>query len=411
MPKKVGVIGDIFTRGLSGGEKKRASIACELLRDPDILLVDEPTSGLDSSTAHKLMIQLKNYATEYDKTIVTTIHQPSSQVFHMFSTLLLLVEGQVVYLGSASSALDYLTILEIPFEDEYNPADILLDAVTSHSDTINIIKQGGLEKRYNTTRQPSQCRKLQGVDTHSNDNTGMSGSAVVEIVADEQETTHRWPSSFWIQLAVLNWRSFKQAKGNITLLDVAVPVVLAVTVSLIFFRIGNIETSARDKFGLVFFTFVFMGYEISLATVRGLDAERGVVNKERTAGIYRLSAYYLSKMISEIPVVLINPVVMVTILYWVAGLGGVDGYVVYLSIGILYNLLMQSVALVIGLFSADLRFNMVIVFMCLDAGLTLGGVYSVNPPEWLWWGKYLAFSHYPSAATLTYLMADMLPVW
>jgi ABC-type multidrug transport system ATPase subunit len=57
--------------------------------------LQEPTSGLDSSTAHSLMTQLKSYATHYNKTIITTIHQPSSQVYHMFSTLLLLMEGHV----------------------------------------------------------------------------------------------------------------------------------------------------------------------------------------------------------------------------------------------------------------------------------------------------------------------------
>ncbi|XP_021342982.1 ABC transporter G family member 21-like [Mizuhopecten yessoensis] len=406
------VVGDIFTRGLSGGERKRATIACELLRDPDILLVDEPTSGLDTSAAHNLMVQLKNYATQHKKIIVTTIHQPSSQVFLMFSTLLLLVEGQVAYFGSAGCALDYLTSLGIPFEDEYNPADILLEVVTSRNDIISIIKQAGLHKRYNSllsARRFPQGSQSDVAEIPKNDDN--SGSAVLEIVVGEGEKTHRWPSSFWTQLTVLSWRSFKQAKGNMSLLDVALPVVLAITASLIFFQIGNLETSARDKLGLVFFTFAFMGFDMSSATVKGLDAERGVVYKERTAGIYRLSAYYLSKMISEIPVVLVNPVVMVTIIYWVAGLGGVDGYVVYLSIGILYNLMMQSVALVIGLFSVDLRFNMGVVMMCLDASFILGGFYVVNPPEWLWWCKYLAFFHYPSAATLTYLMSDIPPVW
>jgi len=57
--------------------------------------LQEPTSGLDSSTAHSLMIQLKSYATHYNKTIISTIHQPSSQVYHMFSTLLLLMDGHV----------------------------------------------------------------------------------------------------------------------------------------------------------------------------------------------------------------------------------------------------------------------------------------------------------------------------
>ncbi|XP_063397177.1 uncharacterized protein LOC134681470 [Mytilus trossulus] len=119
------VIGDFVVRGLSGGERKRANIACEFLTDPDIMLIDEPTSGLDSSTAHKLMIQLKNYATQYNKTIIATIHQPSSQVYHMFSTLLLLMDGNVGYFGKATEALDYFERIGYKCAQHFNPADFL----------------------------------------------------------------------------------------------------------------------------------------------------------------------------------------------------------------------------------------------------------------------------------------------
>ncbi|OWF36388.1 ABC transporter G family member 14 [Mizuhopecten yessoensis] len=118
-------IGDIYHRGLSGGEKKRANIACELLTDPDILLIDEPTSGLDSSTAHTLMVQLKKYTTEHNKTLVVSIHQPSSQIYHMFCTLLLLVEGEMAYFGSANMAIDHFASLGMACGQHHNPADFL----------------------------------------------------------------------------------------------------------------------------------------------------------------------------------------------------------------------------------------------------------------------------------------------
>lgn len=83
---------------LSGGEKKRVNIGTELLTDPSVLLLDEPTSGLDSTSAVSLLKLLQSFASENGKTVITTIHQPSSAVFRSFDRLMMLSEGRVVYL-------------------------------------------------------------------------------------------------------------------------------------------------------------------------------------------------------------------------------------------------------------------------------------------------------------------------
>ncbi len=95
-------------KGLSGGERKRASIGYELITDPNLLLCDEPTSGLDSSTALRIIKLLKKEARDNHLTIVCTIHQPSSDLFYVFDRLMLLHEGHCLYQGPVPEVSSYL---------------------------------------------------------------------------------------------------------------------------------------------------------------------------------------------------------------------------------------------------------------------------------------------------------------
>jgi len=91
-------IGGSFFKGVSGGERKRASIGVELITDPNLIFLDEPTSGLDSFTAFVLISNLKALANK-GKTVIFTIHQPSSDIFMMFDRLFILAQGKFIYQG------------------------------------------------------------------------------------------------------------------------------------------------------------------------------------------------------------------------------------------------------------------------------------------------------------------------
>lgn len=123
---RTSMIGGPLFRGISGGEKKRVSIGQEMLINPSLLLLDEPTSGLDSTTAQRILTTLKRLASG-GRTVVTTIHQPSSRLYHMFDKVVLLSDGCPIYNGPASSALEYFSSVGFSTSMTINPADLLLD--------------------------------------------------------------------------------------------------------------------------------------------------------------------------------------------------------------------------------------------------------------------------------------------
>ena len=96
------MVGSITKKTISGGERKRTSIGIELITDPKLILLDEPTSGLDSFTTERIVKCLQGLARKRNKTIVCTIHQPSSQAFSYCDRLLLLADGYMVYQGPAN---------------------------------------------------------------------------------------------------------------------------------------------------------------------------------------------------------------------------------------------------------------------------------------------------------------------
>lgn len=124
------LIGSEFQKGISGGEKRRVTIAVQVLTEPRILLLDEPTSGLDAFTAASILGVLRGLAEE-GRTVISTIHQSRSDLFQEFGNVLLLARGgHVVYSGKADQMLPYFASLDHICPTTTNPADFALDLVT-----------------------------------------------------------------------------------------------------------------------------------------------------------------------------------------------------------------------------------------------------------------------------------------
>jgi ATP-binding cassette subfamily G (WHITE) protein 2 (SNQ2) len=133
------IVGDESIRGISGGQLKRLSIAVEIVHLPDLIFLDEPTTGLDSATSFELMSAVKNLSVQ-NRTILSTIHQPSSITFELFDKLILLAKGCLIYFGNAADATKYFatSLYQFQFKSNSNPADFIVSILKFFFYMINI---------------------------------------------------------------------------------------------------------------------------------------------------------------------------------------------------------------------------------------------------------------------------------
>jgi ABC-type multidrug transport system ATPase subunit len=124
------IVGDLFLKGLSGGQKRRLSIALEALSQPTNFFLDEPTSGLDAESALQVMEFLKDYARgAAGRRVILTIHQPSSFIWQTIDHVILLSKGQLMYNGGRVQCEDFFAAQGYPTLPGWNPADHYVTAV------------------------------------------------------------------------------------------------------------------------------------------------------------------------------------------------------------------------------------------------------------------------------------------
>lgn len=196
----IGVTGRI--KGLSGGERKRLSFASEAITDPSLLLCDEPTSGLDSFMAHNVLQVLKNLA-QKDKTIIVTIHQPSSEIFCMFDKLLLMANGRVAFLGTPTEANEFFTSLEAPCPINYNPADFYVERLA--------VVPGNEEESLETIRKICDAFSVSEYQKRINDdvNSIRSNSNILKWSnGTNGNGVESYRVSWWAQFRAILWRSW-----------------------------------------------------------------------------------------------------------------------------------------------------------------------------------------------------------
>ncbi|XP_075929352.1 broad substrate specificity ATP-binding cassette transporter ABCG2-like [Petromyzon marinus] len=409
-------VGTELVRGVSGGERKRTNIGMELITDPSVLFLDEPTTGLDSSTASAVLLLLRRLSRR-GRTIIFSIHQPRYSIFRLFDSLTLLVSGHTVYHGPSSQAIIYFKSIGYECEPFNNPADFFLDVLNGDSTAVMATADTAVETGDAEAGAGSVCQRLaesyaasffcrdaesalraielRGSESHGGDGDGKKRKGRVgRALARDKCAT-----SFLHQFAWLSKRNVKNLIGNpqASLAQVVVTLVLGLVVGALFFDVKQDNAGIQNRMGSLFFMITNQMFG-SLSAIELFVREHKIFIHEYVSGYYHVSAYFFSKILSDlIPMRTIPGIIFSCVTFWMIGLQArVDKFFIHMLTVVMTAYGAVSLALAVSAGTSVVAVANVFITVCFIFMILFSG-FLVNLPSvmaWLSWLQYLSIPGY-----------------
>ena len=366
------LIGNELKKGISGGEKRRVTIAIQVLTDPRILLLDEPTSGLDAFTATSIIDVLRSLAEE-GRTIVLTIHQSRSDLFKHFGNVLLLARGgSAVYAGKGSEMVPHFSALGYDCPRTTNPADFALDLIT-----VDL---------QHATREAASREKVRSLILNwNNRNSQLVKTASHVSTPAELGSLKRQMTPFHIALPLLVRRSMISFKRNKDAIDARIMQIFGfgVVVTLFWAPLKYDYAAVQSRLGFVqqLVGLYFIGM---LQNVAIYPSEKAVFYREHDDGAYSVEAFFLQYLLLEIPFEIVSSLLFAVLMDLAVGLPRTPAlfFIVAFncfsivscgeSVGIIFNTLFNHTGFAVNVTST-----------ILSIAVVMAGVISVHVPVFL----------------------------
>lgn len=392
------LIGSHMIPGISGGEKKRTAIGVELVSSPDILFLDEPvranqavhglwigfphtscivraqTSGLDSFAAFQVVQILKNLAAS-GRTVVTTIHQPSSEVFESFTDVLLLADGRLVYHSPVAEMTNYFASVgqrragdvdpkQFICRPNYNPADFVMFMMQQQTaEGIEVLAQEWAHEVKTAALEGGRGRACSGASL------SMEASKSARERYESILNTNEKKPGFCTQFKYLATREVLgvlRDKGSMGA-RIGSTIFLNIIVAMVFFQAADwsdvdgssqaeVITQVNAQFGVLVQLGIGGMFGLAQPTMLTFPLERPVFLREYASGSYGAVPYFLSKLMSEVPTTIMQSALMWLCTYWLCGLEG-NFFVLVLTVALL-GLVAASTSLLIGAIAESVQVAM-----------------------------------------------------
>ncbi|KAG9066155.1 ATP-binding cassette sub- G member 5 [Linnemannia hyalina] len=378
--------------------------------------------GLDSFTSFELVKTLNTYAKTSNKTVIISIHQPRSEIYHLLSEmdggLVLLSQGRIVYSGPLNQALSWFVSMGVePCPIDMNPLDYIMDHSVLSSQTIQDASRVTPfhPLRINTKGEAIDSKKYPespGSTTTMLDTTlsrmdSFSSKNLLTDVPNQtqdqhlqlSDTTHKGHEgvSLWTQVATLSQRHWINTRRNALYFwgTMAVYIVFAIMVGAVFWNLDGSFDGIRGRASVIYVIGSFQPYLLSILTVYKGVADMKVYDRERKERMYSPAAFIISYSLCQIPVNVVAAVVHTIIIYYMTGLRTDGVYWVgwFLVTSILLQCSISAMAILAIAFERDFdRAALISGSFYICSSLTAGFIIPTNQiPRGVRWIETISF--------------------
>lgn len=284
-----------LTNCLSGGERKRLSIALELVNNPPVIFLDEPTTGLDDMSSSQCISLLKSLA-EGGRTVVCSIHTPSAKLFALFDNVYIVAEGQCVFQGLGVDIVAFLTTLGLHCPKHYNPADFMIEV--SSGDYGNYVD------RMVTAIDNGRCHRWNRAVARSEEVSAITKSSTTVCDSHDIKHLYDFESSPWVQFQVLAYRMILQQWRDMgyLMLKAVMHVFVGLVIGGLFYQMGNDGSKTLFNFGFCFVTIIIFMYIPMMPALLHFPQEIKVLKREYFNRWYGLNPYFYALTLTRVPI-------------------------------------------------------------------------------------------------------------
>ena len=307
------VIGNWHMRGVSGGQRRRVVIGCELVIQPTLLFLDEPTSGLDAAAAFHVTGVIKRLCAgggrcAAGRTVLCVIHQPASEVYEQFDTLALLQAGRVVYFGPAQTAADFFASVGLPAPRNRSASDHLLHAINQDFGDAKNVEDN--VQRLMAAYEVSPARK----------SVKARIEAAIASPGPLFESGQKPPPAL-LQIGVLTQRTFVNNVRDLGVFWIRVVMYsfLCLVIGFLYFRMSHSWRNVYSRAALLFFVCAFLTF-MSISGFPAFVEDMKVFTRERLNGYYGVATFVLANTTAGLPFIALIALGSTCAVYFIAGL-------------------------------------------------------------------------------------------